>query len=370
MMRQKSLMAAALALSISACQPPTSDSPPTEPSDDNYQQLLAGQFGDYQQANANRLLRFPEDHGAHPDFRMEWWYVTANLEDQLGNWYGVQWTLFRSGLDGPKSLGDQRQVYMAHAALSWPGGHHAMQKYARAGTGQAGVQNPPFHAWLDHWQLRSTNKQSWLPLAMTAADDQFSFDLVLDSDKPLVLQGQQGFSVKNTQGSGSYYYSHPYLEVSGKLNIDGQSIAVSGSAWLDREWSSQFLLPSQQGWDWLALHLDDGDKVMIYQLRGQQLNSADTVKWLSWFDSAGNRKVLTRDFELSALEYATVAQRQIPQRWLIRYGKELTLEATAKQANQWMDLDYPYWEGPVDISGSHAGVGYLEMTGYPLGSTD
>ncbi|GGA79464.1 iron ABC transporter permease [Neiella marina] len=353
-----------------ACQPVPSNGPAPESSDDNYQQLLAGQFGDYQQANANRPLRFPQDHGAHPDFRMEWWYVTANLADQQGNWYGVQWTLFRSGLDGPKSLGDKRQVYMAHAALSWPGGHHAMQKYARAGTGQAGVTNPPFNAWLDHWQLRSANHESWLPLAMTAADEAFSFDLTLDSDKPLVLQGEQGFSVKNTQGSGSYYYSHPYLQVSGQLNIDGESIAVTGQAWLDREWSSQFLLPSQQGWDWLALHLDDGDKIMVYQLRGQQLDSADTVKWLSWFDAKGNRRLLTRDFELRPLATAEVANRDVPQRWLVHYGDKLAIEAAAKQANQWMDLDYPYWEGPVDISGSHSGIGYMEMTGYPLQQID
>ncbi|MBW8190513.1 carotenoid 1,2-hydratase [Neiella marina] len=332
---------------------------------DDYQALLAQDNGTYQQATGGNALSFPADHGPHPNFRMEWWYVTANLKDDQGQWYGAQWTLFRSGLNGQEALPKQRQIYMAHAALSWDGGHHAMQRYGRAVADQAGVTNKPFVAWLDHWQLASLQANSWLPMRMTAADNGYQMNLILSSERGLVLQGDNGFSVKNNQGSGSYYYSQPYLQLSGTITIDNQVIAVTGQGWLDREWSSQFLLPQQQGWDWLALHLDSGEKIMVYQLRSKPNTNQPHYKWLSWFDDQGLRKLHTQDFELTPAAFEQVAGRQVPQRWHVRHLQSgLDITVTSRQQQQWMAVDYPYWEGPVLISGSEQGEGYMEMTGY------
>ncbi|MCM2680073.1 lipocalin-like domain-containing protein [Echinimonas agarilytica] len=360
----RTLFALPLAISLLAALLSTGCTEPKPDENTGYQVMLSSNSPHYSYADGSETLRFPADHGNHPDYRLEWWYVTGNLSDAKGNWYGVQWTLFRYGLDAPEHLGDTRQMLMAHAAISWQGGHHPMQKYSRAGTGQAGIvsqPDAPFSAWIDQWQL-SSQHQTWLPLVMQAGDETASMNLVLESDQPLVLQGDKGFSVKNEQGSGSYYYSHPYLNVAGDLMIKGEIIKVTGQAWLDREWSSQFLLPQQAGWDWLALHLDNGEKVMVYHLRSHE---GDHRRFLSWFGKNGETVLKTDQFELSQSHYSSVQGRQIPQQWHVKHTQTgLDLHIKTRQKEQWMDLDSAYWEGPVQFTGSHAGQGYLEMTGY------
>ena len=341
---------------LAACHPATS------PEDrDEFGNLLSEQSPHYEQANQLGTISFPEDHGSHNNFRMEWWYITANLKDDKGSWYGAQWTLFRNGLNGPSELGLQRQFFMGHAALSWQNGHHAMEKYARAGTGQAGVISQPFSAWIDQWHLRSL-QQSWLPLLVSASDQNYSFALTLSSDLPPVLQGNKGFSIKNHQGSGSYYYSHPYLHVQGEIIINEKPVTVTGKAWLDREWSSQFLLPVQEGWDWFAIHLDSGEKIMVYQLRYQ---SGETKRSLTWFDANAQLRVKTEDIQLIPLQSEMVANRKIPQKWRLKADSlPLDIILKSRHKDHWMNLDYPYWEGPITITGTHTGEGYMEMTGY------
>ena len=155
-----------------------------------------------------REFSFPADHGPHDGFRIEWWYITANLKDDQGHEFGAQWTLFRSALKAaPEVTGWQNQtIWLGHAAVTSATAHHAAERYARGGIGQAGVSVAPFNAWIDDWQLRSqaTADNPLADLLLSARDKRFSYRLRLTSTGPLVLQGDKGFSQKSEQGQASY----------------------------------------------------------------------------------------------------------------------------------------------------------------------
>src|SRR6202011_3206489 len=128
----------------------------------------------------------------------------------------------------------------------------------------------PYHAWIDAWEMRALdgfNATNIAPLSLTASAADFSYALRLDADRPLVLQGDAGYSKKSDRGQASYYYSQPFFKVSGSIAIDDKPVEVTGHAWMDREWSSQPLASDQTGWDWFSLHLNSGEKLMLYRLR-------------------------------------------------------------------------------------------------------
>ncbi|WP_160107189.1 lipocalin-like domain-containing protein [Pseudomonas izuensis] len=314
-----------------------------------------------------RVFGFPADHGPHDGFRIEWWYVTANLKDEQGHEFGAQWTLFRSALKAtPEVAGWENQVvWLGHAAVTSATVHHAAERYARGGVGQAGVRLAPFNAWIDDWRFssRSSDADPLADVQLSVRDKSFSYQLRLTSNQPLVLQGDKGFSQKSEQGQASYYYSQPFFQASGLLEIDGKPYQVSGPAWLDREWSSQPLTASQTGWDWFSLHLDSGEQVMLYRMRQK-----DGEPYLTgtWTDAMGQTQLLhATDIRLIPQDTTRVAGRSMPVRWSILIpGKHLDIVISALNPKAWMDLRIPYWEGPVQLSGSHGGQGYLEMTGY------
>ena len=179
-------------------------------------------------------LVFPRDHGAHPDFRIEWWYLTANLEAADGTDYGIQWTLFRSALVPEERPGwSSPQIWMGHAAITTADNHFVAERLSRGGTGQAGVTLQPFAAWIDDWRMTSTSPAGadlLSQISLRASGLDFSYALTLDAQGPLVLQGDRGYSVKSDQGQASYYYSQPFYRVAGTLHLPGGPVQVTGQA--------------------------------------------------------------------------------------------------------------------------------------------
>ena len=305
---------------------------------------------------------FPADHGPHPDYRIEWWYLTANLTSADGTPYGLQWTLFRSALAPGEQPGWQSpQVWFAHAAVTTPEAHFATERFARGGVGTAGVEAAPFRAWIDEWALEGPDFDT---LRMTAAGPAFRYDMALEAQGPLIFHGDTGFSVKSDEGQASYYYSQPFYRISGTLHLPEGSVAVTGTAWLDREWSSQPLSGRQAGWDWFSLSFDDGTKLMGFQLR----NRDDSAGYSSgtWIRPDGTTESLPNGaFTAAPLATHSVAGRDVPVQWQVAVpDRRIDVTVAAMNPDAWMGLSIPYWEGPVSVSGSHAGIGYLEMTGY------
>ncbi len=313
-------------------------------------------------------LVFPKDHGAHPEFRTEWWYVTANLIGADGASYGVQWTLFRFALQ-PNSARvgwDDRNLWMAHAAATSAGEHLFAQKFARGGIGQAGVEAAPFRAYIDDWLLETRDDSAGAGierLRVSAGDGNFAYALDLAATGPIVLQGEGGYSRKSDAGQASYYYSQPFFTAEGDVSIHGRKTRVSGRAWMDREWSSQPLAPDQQGWDWFALHVDGGAKLMLYRMRGVKRAPFLLGNWID--DDGVTSPLLSEDIAIEPLETIRIADRDMPIGWRVRVGSRgVDIKTQPLNPRSWMGTDPAYWEGPIRFSGSHKGEGYLEMTGY------
>ena len=313
-------------------------------------------------------LAFPRDHGAHPDFRIEWWYLTANLRDSSGAQYGAQWTLFRQAMiPGVQDSGwDSRQFWMGHAAVTSATSHHFAERLARGGIGQAGVEMNPFHAWIDSGEMRAGDQfsaASVSPLSVSATGANFVLSMQLNSDRPLVLQGDAGYSKKSERGQASYYFSQPFFSAAGHLTLDGNSVSVSGQAWMDREWSSQPLASNQSGWDWFSLHLESGEKVMLFRLRQSDGGDYFAGNWIT--QDGRSTQIPPNSIAMKQTKLSDVEGRKVPTSWSVAIAdRNFKIDTVPLNPKSWMGTRFAYWEGPITFQGSHKGVGYLEMTGY------
>jgi predicted secreted hydrolase len=280
----------------------------------------------------------------------------------------AQWTLFRQAIaaGGPRDGWASQQIWMGHAAVTRQDTHRFAQTFARGGVGQAGVEVQPFHAWIDAWEMRGldpVSDENIAPLELKASGADFSYTLRLGALRPLVLQGDGGYSRKSLREQASYYYSQPHYTAKGILTIDDRPVDVTGMAWLDREWSSQPLASDQSGWDWLSLHFNSGEKLMLYRMRQTDGQHYGSGKWIASDGKA--EQLASADITMTPLIFTEIEKRKIPTTWRIAVPRmALSIECTPLNARSWMGTSFPYWEGPISFAGSHTGLGYLEMTGY------
>tara|TARA_R110001583_G_scaffold11613_17_gene52320 strand:+ start:7269 stop:8408 length:1140 start_codon:yes stop_codon:yes gene_type:complete len=329
----------------------------------------------YNKVIEGKTLQFPQDHLAHGDFKIEWWYLTANLTTTTGEDVGVQWTQFRIALSPPTSFQASaknswatNQLYMAHAAVTTKNEHLIAEKWSRAQPQLAGVEPQPLRVHLQNWQWLSRSEDLF-PATLKVATEQFSYQLQLDSKQPLQLQGKQGYSSKSANKSvASYYYSQPFITVTGQITRHGISEQVIGKAWLDREWSSQFLNKTQQGWDWFSLRLDDDSTLMMFRLRGATDNDHFYSSRRMFANGSGrniNSKDNPGDISMQPIQWQQTALGKHPIAWRLRINSEaIDITTQALNPNSDMLVSSSYWEGPITIQGSHKGQGYMELTGY------
>lgn len=317
-------------------------------------------------------LSFPKDHGAHPAFRTEWWYVTGWLRTSAGEDLGFQVTFFRTRppVDGANpSRFAVRQVLFAHAALSDPRVGKLLhgERAARQGFGLAGARVGEADVTIRDWRLRRATDGRW---STRVTAEGFKLALGFTPTQAPLLQGQGGYSRKGPQPrQASYYYSIPHLRVTGNVVRGGRATSVTGEAWLDREWSSDYLAPDAQGWDWTGLNFDDGGSLMAFRIRRKDGGTL-------WAGGSIRR----RDGQVTVLSPGDVAFRVV-RRWrspatgaLYPVEQELSVRLP-DGVHRWplkplfaaQELDgrrggLPvYWEGAVRTTG---GRGYLELTGY------
>lgn len=347
--------------------------------------LGGGPAEGYEQATQPRAFDFPADHGPHPGFRNEWWYVTGNLAGQdPGEAYGFQLTFFRISLAPPGVMPSGRQsrwatdqLYMAHFALTDidGGSFHAFERFRRPVLGLAGAQAKPFRVWLDDWSLEGPEEAAgsdlW-PLRIRARQGGAGIRLQLSDLKGRILQGDRGYSPKGEEpGNASFYYSYPRLQARGTVTVDGRSRPVTGTAWLDREWSTSALGRDVAGWDWFSLQLDDGRELMLYQLRRRD-GSPDPSSDATLIAADGSSRRLGREeISLEVQDRWRAADGvTYPARWRLRLpGENLDVFVTPRLENQELRLTVRYWEGTVEVQGTSdgepvSGAGYAELTGY------
>lgn len=327
----------------------------------------------FTQVVPNTRLSFPRDFGAHPDFRTEWWYATGWLQTPEGKPLGFQVTFFRSATEHDRANPSRfapKQLIVAHAALSDPaiGKLQHDQKIARAGFGLAQASEATTDVKLGSWTMKREADGSYR-VHLPARD--FTFALTLTPTQPVLLQGENGYSRKGPKAEqASYYYSEPHLKVSGTITRGGKPMVVSGSAWLDHEWSSTVLDPRAVGWDWVGVNLDDGTALMAFRIRTADGGTLWQHAMLR--DRSGRQ----RRFGNDEVRFSPLRQWRSPHT-RASYPVELELDVGGQrwrlrplQDDQELDSRQStgavYWEGAVTLErdGQPVGRGYLEMTGY------
>lgn len=348
-----------LCVALMGCQPKQPDEP-------TVMTLQSPHVQGFDAVTPNKPVTFPKDHGIHPNYRTEWWYVTANLTAKGGKQFGLQWTIFRLADrpdNGTETGWQSPQRYMAHLVITDGNQTWHFERFARGGIGQAGVTASPFHAWLDNWSIQSIGTQIF-PSQLRFEDKGVFGRLTLRNEGQFVRQGVGGYSQKSQEGTqASYYYSAPFLQLSGKLTLSGKTYSVTGSGWFDHEWSTEMLSEQQQGWDWFSIHLDDGRALMVAQVRSKgkrgfvfgSLSSPDGQP----------KSLLGKDIQIVPLRYHKIAGKVLPLVWRIDVPSEkIRLTVSAWNKDQWLPFRFPYWEGPIRVSGSQSGEGFMELTGY------
>lgn len=328
---------------------------------------------DYAVVQPGVPLRFPADHGAHPAFRTEWWYLTGWLEGAGASPTGFQITFFRTRTAAnPRnpSRFSPRQILFAHAALSDPAVGRLLhdQRAARAGFGLAEAAVGEADILIDDWRLRRLPDGRFLARAGGKA---FGLDLSFRPTQPVLAQGEAGFSRKGPKpAQASYYYSLPHLAVAGSIRHRGRTGPVTGIAWMDREWSSTLLDPRAVGWDWTGLNLDDGGSIMAFQVRdarGQALWAGGSMRAVDGAVATFGPDEVSFAVERRWRSPRTGAVYPVQQTLTIRRPAGAPVRLRLKPLFDDQELDSRpgggpvYWEGAVRAGGAR---GYLELTGY------
>jgi predicted secreted hydrolase len=319
-------------------------------------------------------VQWPQDSGAHPAYRTEWWYATGWLETPDHKPLGFQITFFRSntGKGGDqKSAFDPAQLIIAHAALSDPEYGRLVhdQNIARQGFGLAYAKAGNTDVKLDKWRMTRASDGLY---TVDADASGFALHLTFKPTQPPMIQGDQGYSRKGPQPEqASYYYSEPQLSVSGSVvrpGSSGKATEVKGSAWLDHEWSSTLLSPDASGWDWLGANLDDGSALMAFKVRSRDGRAVWAHAALR--DAQGH----ATQFGPNEVDFTPTRQWRSPRTGTtypvamnVRVGDKhwsLTPLIDDQELDSRDSTGALYWEGAVKMSGSSSGRGYLELTGY------
>lgn len=345
--------------------------------------------GEWSPARAGYQYTFPADHFSHPGFKTEWWYATGNLKSTDSDQrFGVQFTIFRSGLRPPSAT----PVKSAWVVDSFGFGHFAIsdltnekfhfnQEIARGSMGDAGfpefspdTPGPQTLAFLpkSHIELIDRDKNTFR-LVADLGDSQYDLTITPTREQP-VYHGADGISQKGAGAeNASHYYSYTRMQAIGLITTSGKSHQVAGTMWLDREWASNQLGPDQIGWDWFAIQLDDGSEIMIYQMRTSEDGTDPYSHGTIIAKDGTTTPVEHSDYTLTPLDMWTSPKTgaSYPVKWQLALPKlntELTI--TSAFAHQELALDpVSYYEGAVTIDGERmgnklTGRGYMELTGY------
>ena len=334
----------------------------------------------FRQALPGYDYQFPRDFFAHKEFRIEWWYYTGNLEDGDGRRFGYQLTFFRVGLtNDPEKINSSKwqigQIYFSHLTVSdfKDKKFHYFERINRKGLGLAGADADRLHVWNENWILTGNDQAHHL----VAKEAGIGLDLQLKPLKKLVIHGQNGVSQKSDQpGNASHYISYTRMATQGILFLKGKKYEVTGTSWMDHEFSSNQLSAEQVGWDWFSVQLDNGSEIMLYLIRLKD-GSVEPHSSGTLVRAAGSHQHLSlREISIESTgEWTSPHTGAVyPAGWVMSLpGSKTRLKISPELADQELhhlrSIGSSYWEGSVSVQGTHegqpvSGQGYVELVGY------
>ncbi len=333
---------------------------------------------EYRLALPGYEYEFPRDHGSHPDYKLEWWYYTGHLDADDGRRFGYELTFFRLGMDKRAenpSAWNIRNLHVTHFALSdlSEGTFQFYERLNREGPGIAKSSTETLDIKNGSWSATLEGPV----MKLRAYADGVLLELALTSDKEPIVHGLAGVSQKaDGIGQASHYYSMTRMATTGMLSLDGTALDVTGESWMDHEFGTNQLAPEQIGWDWFSAQLDNGEELMLYQLRHRDgtidRNSSGTI-----IAADGGTRHLTADnFDVRGLRDWSSPKSEAVYR--IDWQIDIPFENTSLRIIPLMDdqelvttrsTGIAYWEGAVRIEGTWngqpiSGKGYVELTGY------
>ena len=336
---------------------------------------------EYRLALPGYEFSFPRDHGAHPDYRTEWWYFTGHLEAETGRRWGYELTFFRFGLrdrtgSANSSKWSARDLYFAHFAITdiTRKEFRFFERRARTGVGIAGTKESPFRIWIEDWRAENTKDGFQLK---AAEPDGPSIELKLEAKKSPVIHGRQAISQKSDgKGQASHYYSLTRMNTTGKLVLSGKQFTVTGLTWMDHEFGSNQMSKEQVGWDWFSIQLDDYTELMLYQMRRADGKPDSHSSGTLVFKDGKDQHLDHDDFEIVSTGkwQSPKSGGQYPMGWKVSVPNSgLSLTITPNLVDQELitseSTQVTYWEGSVTINGLRdgkpiSGSGYVELAGY------
>lgn len=344
--------------------------------------LSGGDVEGFARVTEVKEFNFPRDHGAHPEYQTEWWYNTANVQTADGRRFGLKFTIFRRALTPTmperQSEWATNQIYFADFAIADIAADqfYFKERFARGAAGLAGAQGEPYaKIWIEDWAI--TFDADGQGYHLRTAEGDLGMDVRLRMGKPIVFQGDRGFSTKNKgEGNASYYYSFTRSLLEGTITVRGEQFTVSGTAWFDHEYSTSVLGEDALGWDWFSIQLDDEREIMLYQIRlrdggieptsnGTFVNADGSTRYLSM--AAG-------DYSITPLGTWTSPRTGAvyPHSWRLTINTSdgiLELEVQPFMRDQELNTTTAYYEGAARVTGTQngqpiSGVAYVELTGY------
>ena len=349
-------------------------------------EVLSGEADEgFARAFEPMTFQFPREHGPHPDYKTEWWYYTGNLRTHDGKDFGYQLTFFRFALTPqmPERISHfaTNQIYMGHFAMTDAahGQYFCFERLSRGAGGLAGATgHPTYEVWLEDWSAKEVEPDV---VRLQAVDNQtapqIGLVLTLRGTRPPILHGERGLSRKGPEsGNANYYYSLVGLETTGDITINGKTVAVSGSSWMDHEFGTSSLGEGVVGWDWFSLQMENGAVLMLFRLRRSDPSyGLHTLEGTLVYPDGRQLRIGAGDFTLTATGKWTSPKSGVtyPSGWHVIFP-ELNIELQVEPLipNQEFHVSFTYWEGAVRVRGQMDGVnvsgqGYVELTGYDAG---
>lgn len=347
---------------------------------DGVAELLGNKGETLKAPPTNGRVTLPDDLFAKRDVQTEWWYYTGHCKTHTGREFGFELVFFKRRTDRDR-LGVvpmtilANPMYFAHFAISDITRQQFRYDHIRSFDKPLDVpvrfSETTCDVNLGDWSLREVAGKHILHGTF---EDGLVFDAVLESTKPLVLNGDGGNGIAKKGEGASNHFSFTRMNVSGQIGESGKIETFTGSAWMDREFGSW-----EHGvWDWFSIQFDDETELMLYQFRTTtgEMDGESTGTFVARDGTCTYLKRSNFEIEVLSTWLSPNSGAEYPAGWNIRVPSlDIELRLTPLIDDQELDTRgstmVVYWEGVCEVEGLKnktdvTGRAYVELVGYDL----